>query len=102
MNLMTFAKNLKPDSSQADFVEMIKKVIDFQEVKNLNDPEIQNLHDAVQFLSDYLLLLKEFHGQTKKQNDHPLVVYNGPFIENQINRPSGQKPDFSYLETFGI
>lgn len=102
MDLITFAKQLEPECNQDDFVKMIKQVVDFQELKNLNDSEIQNLHDAVQFLSDYMLLLKEFHGQTKVEKNHPFIVYKGPYIENQLTRPSGQEPDFSYLETLGV
>jgi len=102
MDLMTFAKQLGEDYSGQEFVDLLKQVIDLDELKNLSDREAQNLHDAAQFLSDYMLLHKEFYGQAQSMNGHPYVVCNSPYIENQLTRPYGAKPDFSYLKTYGV
>jgi len=102
MNLVTFAKELNSDATNAEFVSKLKQAVDLDQLKNLTEEEAQNFFDAAQFLTDYMLLVKEFLGQSRAESEHPYIVYNGPFIENQLTRKAGKKPDFSYLETYGI
>lgn len=102
MDLIAFARQLNPDCSNQEFIDLLKEVIDLDALKSLSDKEAQNLSDAVQFLSDYMLLQKEFYGQDRTLGGHPYIVCNAPYIETQLTRPEGAKPDFSYLETYGV
>lgn len=100
-DLITFAKSLGSDLSTKEFLELLNEVVDLDALRNLSDEESQNLFDATQFLADYMMLQREFYGQEKTLGGHPYVVYNGPFIETQLTRPTGKAPNFSYLETYG-
>ncbi len=102
MDLITFAKQLGPDYSGREFIDLLKEVLDLDALKSLSDREAQNLSDVAQFLADYMLLQKEFYGLDKTMGGHPYVVCNAPYIETQLTRPTGAKPDFSYLETYGV
>ena len=102
MDLITFSRQLGPKYNDREFIDLLKEVVDLDALKNLSEQEAQNLSDAVQFLADYMLLQKEFYGLSKTSSGHPYVVYNAPYIETELTRAAGAKPDFSYLETYGI
>ena len=102
MNLLTMAKKLGTEYTGAEFVELLRQVIDLDALKDLSDKEAQSLHDIAQYLSDYMLLHKEFYGQSKTLEGSPFVVCNAPYIETQLTRAPGKKPDFSYLENYGV
>jgi hypothetical protein len=102
MDLISFARQLSPDRSDQEFIDLLKEVVDLDALKSLSDKEAQNISDAAQFLADYMLLQKEFYGQEKTMDGHPYIVCNAPYIETQLTRAAGTKPDFSYLETYGV
>lgn len=82
MDLLDFARNLPADFTEAEFIGELRKVVDLDQIRHLSDAECQNMYDAVAYLSDYLLLVREFYQQTKTMNGHPFVIYRAPVIWN--------------------
>ncbi|RNF36061.1 hypothetical protein [Paracoccus methylarcula] len=102
MNLLEFARHLPEEFSEAEFINALREVINLDEIRHLSDAECQSLFDAVTFLADYLILLREFYRQAKTRGGHPVLDYRGPMIWNQLTRVPGEKPDFSQLTSFGV
>lgn len=102
MDLIEFARTLPKEPSDHVFISHLRKVLDLDQIRSLPERDTQNLFDAVQFLTDYLLLQQEFLGIEKQYKGQLMVEYSGPYIENRLTRPPGTQPDFSLLETFGV
>ncbi|MEP1521283.1 hypothetical protein [Ascidiaceihabitans sp.] len=102
MDLIEFARTLPKEPTDQIFISQLRKVLDLDQIRSLPEGEAQNLFDAVQFLTDYLLLHQEFLGVEKRHEGQIMVEYSGPYIENRLTRPPGSRPDFSFLETFGV
>lgn len=106
MKLIDF-KDVPIGCDDSDFVEKVKQVIPLDDLRNLTEDEALNLFGAVGWLSDYLLLLCEFH-QTAHNSETsglgaPLVPsFNGPFIDTMLTRENDSSPDFRQLEHFGL
>lgn len=102
MDLIEFARTLPKEPTDQVFIDHLRQVLDLDQIRSLPEGETQNLFDAVQFLTDYLLLQQEFLGVEKRHEGQIMVEYSGPYVENRLTRPSGMQPDFSFLETFGV
>lgn len=106
MNLIDFARTAPCDQTPEEFVEMLKKVLPLDEIKNLSENEAITFHGVTMWLNDLALLLVEFHQNIGENPDDPkegppVPGYNGPFISNCI---TGGKslPDFAQLVHFGL
>ncbi|MFV0409047.1 MAG: hypothetical protein ACK5LJ_04905 [Paracoccus sp. (in: a-proteobacteria)] len=102
MDLLEFARSLPTDFTEAEFIDELRKVVDLDQIRHLSDAECQNMYDAVAYLADYLLLLREFRQKAETSDGHPVIEYRAPVIWNQLTRDRGEKPDFTQLTTFGI
>lgn len=102
MDLLEFARSLPTDFTEAEFIDELRKVVDLDQIRHLSDAECQNMYDAVAYLGDYLILLREFYQKSKTSGGHPMIEYRAPVIWNQLTRVSGEEPDFTQLTTFGI
>ena len=102
MNLIEFAKQTPNDQSEQDFVDRLKQVIDLDEIENLSQTERDALFDAVQYLADFVLFVREAKGELTTREGAPMVEYSGPFIPNALTRPDGAPLDLSILKNFGV
>ena len=102
MSLIDFAKTLPTEFDELEFVTHLKKSIDLSQIKDLSADEVNNLFDATQFLTDYLLLVREHQGQNVEENGNPYVMYRGPYIQNVLTNQTNEPSDFDQLDTFGV
>ena len=108
MDLLELARVVNDGNnvSEEDYVEMMRGVLPLDSLKDITPEEPEWLFMAVAWLSDYTLLLWEFHqAELNKGITHQghlcIPAPSGPFIENMLTRDSSA-PDFSQLKTFGI
>ncbi|KEJ89004.1 hypothetical protein [Sulfitobacter donghicola] len=102
MNLIDFAKTLPADFDELEFVTHLKQSVDLSQIKSLSEAEVNNLFDAAQFLTDYILLVREHQGQEVEEDGHPYVMYRGPYIQNVLTNQTDGPSDFDQLDTFGV
>ena len=102
MNLLDFAKQTPANKSEQEFVDCLKQVIDLAEIENLSKTERDALFDAVQYLTDYVLFVRETKGELTIREGAPMIDYSGPFIPNTLQRPDDMPLDLSILQTFGV
>lgn len=102
MKLIDFATQTKAVQSEQEFVDRIGQVIDLAAIQKLSRPERDALFDAVQYLTDYVLLVREAKGEIEFHDGAPYIEYSGPFIPNILTRPDDVPLDTSILKTFGI
>ena len=102
MNLIDFAKTLPADFEEPTFIEHLKKSLDLDKIKDLSESEINNLFDAVQYLADYLLLVREYKGFKVEEEGSPYVRYTGPYIQNILTNQGDGASDFEQIQTFGV
>ncbi|MCZ4262718.1 hypothetical protein O4G76_17925 [Limimaricola sp. G21655-S1] len=107
LDLFEFAKIVKDgrNISDADFVELMRRVVPLDTLKDTTPEESEWLFMAISWLHDYSLLLWEFH-RIEVNGDlthlgHPSIPgSSGPFIENILTRAG--EADFRQLENFGV
>lgn len=102
MNLIDFAKTLPVNFEDRQFVDHLKQAVDLSQIKELSEDEVNNLFDAAQFLTDYILLVREHQGQDVEEDGHPYVMYRGPYIQNVLTNQTDGPSDFDQLNTFGV
>lgn len=102
LNLIEFAKTLPETFKEQQFIDHLMSVVDLKEIQKLTSHERQAIHDAAQYLADYMLLIHECEGELQMHEGAPVVEYRGPFIANVLTRPAGDKPDREQLETLGV
>jgi hypothetical protein len=102
MNLIDFAKTLPVDFEESEFIEHLKKSVNLNQIKDLSESEVDNLFDAVQYLADYLLLVREYKGFEVEKDGSPYVRYNGPYVQNILTNQSDGPSDFDQIETLGV
>lgn len=103
MRLMEFAKTLPQEFDEKEFVDRVNQVIDLREVQSLSADERQSLHDFAQYLSDFMLLVRECNeGVEEGSGGGPSIEYRGPYIENVLTREPGRPLDRGQLENFGV
>ena len=102
MDLIEFSKQTRKDQSEQEFVDSLKQVIDLGEIENLSQSERDALFDAVQYLTDLVLFVREAKGELTSQEGAPVVEYTGPFIPNALTRPHDVPLDLSILQNFGV
>ncbi|MEO9649350.1 MAG: hypothetical protein ABJ360_09530 [Roseobacter sp.] len=102
MDLIEFSKQTRKDRSEQEFVDSLKQVIDLGEIENLSQSERDALFDAVQYLTDLVLFVREAKGELTSHEGAPVVEYTGPFIPNALTRPEDVPLDLSILQNFGV
>ena len=102
MDLIEFSKQARKDRSEQEFVDSLKQVIDLGEIENLSQSERDALFDAVQYLTDFVLLVRETKGELTSHEGAPMIEYTGPFIPNALTRPDDVPLDLSILQNFGV
>lgn len=102
MNLIDFAKTLPADFDELEFVNHLKQSVNLSQIKDLSEAEVNNLFDATQFLTDYLMLVREHQGQDVEENGNSYVMYRGPYIQNVLTNQTDGPSDFDQLDTFGV
>ena len=102
MNLIEFSKQTRKDQSEQEFVDSLKQVINLGEIENLSQSERDALFDAVQYLTDFVLFVREAKGELASREGAPVIEYTGPFIPNALTRPEGVPLDLSILQNFGV
>jgi len=102
INLIDFARTLSVNFDELQFVNHLKQAVDLNQIKDLSEAEVNNLFDATQFLTDYLLLVRGHQGPDVEEDGHPYVMYRGPYIQNVLTNQSDGPSDFDQLDTFGV
>lgn len=102
MNLIEFSKRTPKDQSEQEFVDRLKQVIDLGEIENLSHSERNALFDAVQYLTDLVLFVREAKGELSSHEGAPMIEYTGPFIPHALTRPDDVPLDLSILQNFGV
>ncbi|MEN8896772.1 MAG: hypothetical protein ABF248_11900 [Yoonia sp.] len=102
MDLIEFSKQTRKDQSEQEFVDSLKQVIDLGEIENLSQSERDSLFDAVQYLTDLVLFVREAKGELTSHEGAPMIEYTGPFIPNALTRPDNVPLDLSILQNFGV
>ena len=101
MTFLEFAQTLPKSFSDQEFVDHLNKIIDLRALQDLTPYERQAIHDAAQYLSDYMLLISECKKEMREMHDVQMVDYRGPFIANSLSMP-GQPVDHEQLQTLGV
>lgn len=78
MDLLDFARGLPTDFTEAEFIDELRKVVDLDQIRPLSDAECPNMYDAVAYLGDYLILLREFF-----RGQNPQVAIHSSNIARQ-------------------
>ncbi|MEP1535543.1 MAG: hypothetical protein ABJZ56_03460 [Paracoccaceae bacterium] len=102
MNLIEFSKQTPKNQSEQEFVDNLKQVIDLGEIEKLFHSERDTLFDAVQYLTDLVLFVREAKGELTSHEGAPMIEYTGPFIPNALTRPDDVPLDLSILQNFGV
>lgn len=102
MNLSDFAKKTPQDQSEQEFVDSLKSIVDLDGIANLSEAERDKLFDAVQYLADFILFVREAKGELAMRHGAPVVEYSGPFVPNALTRPDDVPLDLAILENFGV
>jgi hypothetical protein len=109
LNLLEFARIVKDGSevSEQAYVDLMRRVLPIDELKELTPEEGEWFHMAVAWLHDYSILLFEF-GQSEK-GQRPVMMespwlpgVSGPYIDHMLVRAHGEAPDFAQLTSFGV
>lgn len=102
MNLLDFAKQLPEERSEQEFVDLLQQVIDLGAIQDLSRKERDALFDAVQYLTDFVLFVREAKGEVEMREGAPMIDYRGPFIPNILTRPDEIPLDHAVLQNFGV
>lgn len=103
MKLMEFAETMPEEFDEKVFIDRVNQVIDLKAIQALGNHERQALHDFAQYLSDYMLYLKEYsEGEGEKRDGASIIEYRGPLIKTSLTRPGGSLLDTSILDNFGL